>query len=56
MSLVIRIVVAIVVGMLVAGVLNFFGLLTPQLNALLGFLAALLTFFSWDGVVGRSSL
>lgn len=51
MSLVLRIVVAIVVGLIVTGVLNYFGLLTPHLNALLGFLAGLVTFFGWDGVV-----
>lgn len=56
MSLVLRVIVAIVVGLLVAGVLDYFGLLTPHLNALLGFLAGIVTFFSWDGVVTRSRL
>lgn len=56
MSLIIRIVVAIVVGLIVTGVLNYFGLLNASLNSLLGFLAGLVTFFSWDGVVGRTRL
>ncbi len=51
MSLVLRIVAAILVGLIVAGLLDYFGLLTPHLNALLGFLAGIVTFFSWDGVV-----
>lgn len=49
MNLVLRVILAIVVGLLVAGVLDYFNVLTPHLNALLGFLAALVTFFGWDG-------
>lgn len=49
MNLILRIVVAIVVGLIVTGVLDYFGILTHSLNALLGFLAGLVTFFSWNG-------
>lgn len=53
MTLILRVVAAIVVGLIVTGLLDYFGVLTHSLNALLGFLAALVTFFSWDGVVGN---
>lgn len=53
MNLVLRVVLAVVVGLLVTGVLNYFGVLNSQLNALIGFLAALVTFFGWDGNLHR---
>lgn len=51
MNLLIRIVVAILVGLIVTGLLNYLGVLTATLNGLIGFLAALITFFSYDGVI-----
>lgn len=52
MSLVIRIVVAILVGLIVTGLLNYFNVLNEHLNALIGLLAAIVTFFSYDGWTG----
>lgn len=49
MSLIIRIIVAILVGLIVTGLLDYFGLLTPHLNALIGILVALVTFWQYDG-------
>lgn len=54
MGLIVRIVVAILVALIVTGVLNYFGLLTPHLNALLGFLAGVVTFFGYDQYTSRT--
>lgn len=51
MSLVLRIVLAVLAGAITAGLLNDFGVLTAQLNTLIGTAVAILVFFSWDGVV-----
>lgn len=51
MTLVLRIVLAVVVGLLVTGLLDYFGILTHSLNALLGFVAAVVTFLTWDGAL-----
>lgn len=54
MSLVLRIVLAVLAGAIATGLLNYFGVLTAQLNALIGIVVAILVFFSWDGVVPNS--
>lgn len=51
MILVIRIVVAILLGALVTGLLNYFGLLTPFLNGLIGFVLGLMVFANYDGAL-----
>lgn len=51
MTLIIRIFIAVLVGVLVDALLNYFGLLTDHINALLGLLAALLVFFNYDGTL-----
>lgn len=45
MSWIVKVLLAVVVGLVVAGVLNYFGVLNHSLNALLGVLAAILTYF-----------
>lgn len=52
MSLIIRVVVAVLVGIIVTGLLNYFQVLTPHLNSLLGFLAAVVMFFGYDHYFG----
>lgn len=52
MTLVLRIVLAVLAGAITTGLLNYFGVLTAQLNALIGIVVAIIVFFSWDGVVG----
>ncbi len=54
MALVIRVVVAILVGLIVTGLLNYFGVLDARLNSLLGFLAAIVTFFGYDQYTTRT--
>lgn len=51
MNLVIRIVVAILCGVIVTGLLDYFGLLTPHLNTLIGILVAILVFWQYDGTL-----
>lgn len=53
MALLIRIAVAIIVGILVDAILNYFNLLTPSINALIGLLLALLVFWQYDGTFGH---
>lgn len=48
MNFLLRIVIAVIIGVLVAGLLNYFKVLEPSLNALIGFLAALLFYFGYD--------
>jgi hypothetical protein len=45
--------VAVIVGVIVTAILDYFGLLTPQINTLLGVLAAIVTYFGYDGRLGR---
>lgn len=53
MSLVIRIVVAVLVGLIVTGLLDYFNVLNHGLNVLIGLLLALLTFWQYDGTFGH---
>lgn len=48
MNIIIKVVIAVVIGALVMGILDYFGLLNHSINALLGFLAGLLFFFGYD--------
>lgn len=47
MNLVVRIVLAVLVGLVVSGLLNYFGVLNPSLNGLLGVIAAIVVFFGY---------
>lgn len=53
MNLIIRIVASILLGVIVTSLLDLFNLLTPHINALIGFLVALLVFWQYDGVTRR---
>lgn len=53
MNLIIRIIVAVIVGVIITGLLNYFGVLTTQLNTLIGVLAAILVFWQYDGTFHR---
>jgi hypothetical protein len=53
MNLLLRIVFAVVVGMLVAGILRYFNVLNYSLDGLIGFVVGLAVFFGWDGTFGR---
>lgn len=53
MSTILRIVLAIVIGVLVTGLLDYFGVLTHALNVLLGFVAALLFYFGYPDAPRR---
>lgn len=55
MNLILRIVFAIIAGVLTTGLLNYFGVLNANLNSLIGFLVALAVFFGADygGRFGR---
>ena len=48
MSILVKAVIAVVLGVLTAGLLNYFGVLNHSLNSLIGFLVALLFFFGYD--------
>lgn len=53
MNLAFRIIIAILSGLIVAGILDYFNLLTPHLNGLIGVLVALLVFWQYDGTFHR---
>ncbi len=50
MNLLVKAVIAIILGVLTAGLLNYFGVLNENLNSLIGFLVALLFFFGYDRI------
>lgn len=52
MSLLIRVVIAVIAGVLTDALLNYFGVLTPHINALIGLLVGLLVFFGYDSFDG----
>lgn len=49
MNWLLRVLLAIVVGVLVCAILDWLGVLTTTINALLGVVAALVTYFGWNG-------
>lgn len=48
MSLLLRVVVAVLAGVILTALLDYFNVLTPQLNALLGLLLGVLVFWRYD--------
>lgn len=52
MNLVVRIVVAVLAGLITSGLLNYFNVLNAHLNGLIGFLVAIVVFFNYDGTFG----
>lgn len=56
MSLILRIVLAILAGVITTGLLNYFGVLTAQLNSLIGIVVAIVVFFSWNGVIPNNRI
>ncbi len=51
MNFVLRVLLAILLGVLATGLLDWAGWLTHFLNVLIGIIVAIVTFFSWDGEV-----
>lgn len=51
MLLVIRIVVAVLAGLITSGLLNYFGVLNAHLNGLIGLFVGLCVFFGYDGTI-----
>lgn len=44
MSIILKVVLAVVVGLVVTGLLDYFGVLNHSLNVLLGFVAAIVVY------------
>jgi len=53
MNIILKALIAIILGVLTTGLLNYFGVLNDSLNTLIGFLVALLFFFGYDRTTVR---
>lgn len=51
MNFVLRLLLAILLGVIATGLLDWAMLLTHNLNVLIGIVVAIVTFFSWNGIV-----